>query len=358
VNFPVEGWYQFTASADNAADIYLAQTVDGTFTNQLAITSLSYTETFSNGFYLQPGIKQVRIVGTNYHGPGAVAFTIATSPSNFGGSFGGSSGGSGSSGAGGGGGGATVVLLNGLALGAAGGGGGGGGGGNRGTAVGESAPGTRGQAPIGTNEGQNGTIRYVGYDGGGGGGGGGGWGGGNGGTVRDGDQGGFAGVYGGSSGAGENPNGRSPGGLASEYYRSGVGLGGVATVSGGVGYAVFEFDVPGTLVNTSTGGWEAASETWIKVNGTWVKATTPYIKKDGVWYPINGYAPVFENVSGRFGASPRTPVSDLPPAVAANYPYYDGSGGDSGGWGPSTADTGSCSAGSTSGDASCSASAD
>jgi hypothetical protein len=360
INFPFEAWYQFTASADNAADIYLAQTVDGTFTNQLAITSTSYTQTFSNGFYLQPGVKQVRIVGYNSGGPGAVAFTIATTPSNFGGSFGGSSGGRGSSGAGGGGGGATVVLLNGAPIGAAGGGGGGGGGGNSGASPqGQDAPGDRGQAPIGTNEGQNGTIRYVGYDGGGGGGGGGGWGGGNGGVVRDGDQGGFAGVYGGSSGAGENPNGRFPGGLGTEYYRDGVAIGGTSGGgSGTVGYAVFEFDVPGTLVNTAAGGWEAANETWIKVNGTWVKAATPYIKKDGVWYPVNGYAPIFENVPGLFGASPRTPVSDLPPAVAANYPYYDGGGGDSGGWGPSTADTGSCSAGSTSGNDSCSAGAD
>jgi len=358
INFPVETWYQFTACADNAADIYLAQTVAGVFTNQLAITSTSFTQTFSNGFYLTAGVKQVRIVGYNSGGPGAVALTIGGA-ANFAGSFGGSSGGQGSSGAGGGGAGATVVLLNGSALGAAGGGGGGGGGGNTGTAQGQSAPGDRGQAPVGTNEGQNGTIKYVGYDGGGGGGGGGGWGGGNGGTVRDGDQGGFAGVYGLSSGAGQNPSGRTPGGTGNQYYRDGVAVGGAAGGNAGtVGYAVFEFDVPGTIVNTAAGGWEPTNETWVKVNGVWVKAATPYIKQDGIWYPVNGYAPIFENVPGQFGASPRTGVSDLPPAVAANYPYYDGGGGYEGGWGPSTPDTGPSECGSTTGDASCSAGAD
>ena len=334
INFPVTTFYQFTASADNAADIYLAQTVDGVFTNQLLIHSLSYSIPFSNGFYLTPGVKQVRIVGTNYGGPGAVALTIGGA-ANFAGSYGGVSGAQGSSGAGGGGGGGTVVLLNGSTLGAAGGGGGGGGGGNVGDATGQSAPGNRGQATIGSNEGQNGTNKNTAYDGGGGGGGGGGWGGGNGGLVRGGDQGGLAGVYGGSSGAGENPNGRFPGGLGTEYYRSGVAIGGTSGGgSGTVGYAVFEFDVPGTIVNTSAGGWNPAIETYIKVNGTWVRAETPYIKEGGVWYPVNGYAPVFQNVEGRFGASPRASELDPPPVITQPNPY-PGYEGDRGGYEPS-----------------------
>jgi hypothetical protein len=351
INFPVTTFYSFIASADNTADIYVAQTVDGTFTNQLAITSTSATQPYTNGFLLTAGTKQVRIVGTNYDGLGAVALTIGGA-ANFGGSFGGVSGGAGGSGAGGGGGGATVVLLNNTVLGAAGGGGGGGGGGNQGAAVGQSAPGSRGQAAIGTNEGQSGTNKYIGFDGGGGGGGGGGWGGGNGGTVPGGnsDEGGYAGVYGGSSGVSQNPSGRFPGGLGSEYYRSGVAVGGApGGNSGGVGYAVFEFDVPGIIVNTSAGGWEPTNETYIKVNGTWVRAETPYIKQGGIWYPVNGYAPIFENVAGRFGASPRAAELDPPPVPSPEPSYSGGRGGyDRSGLSP-------CESGKTVGNPSCTA---
>ena len=318
INFPTTTWYSFIASADNSADIYL----DGVF----LFTATGFQGTGSNGYYLAAGVKQVRIVGTNTGGPGAVALTIGGA-ANFGGSFGGFSGDSGSSGAGGGGGGASVVLLNGTALGAAGGGGGGGGGGNTSAAAGQSAPGNRGQAAVGTNEGQNGTTKSG--DGGGGGGGGGGWGGGNGGTVPGGDQGGFAGVYGGSSGAGQNPNGRFPGGIGTAYYRDGIAVGGAAGGNQGTaGYAVFEFDVPGTLVNLPTGGFEAVSDTWVKANGVWNKVATPYVKQGGVWYPINGYAPVFENVSGKFGASPRAAVVDQPPVPVPDY------SNDRGGWEP------------------------
>jgi hypothetical protein len=335
INFPVETWYQFTACADNTADIYLAQTVDGTFTNQLLITSTSSTGTFSNGFYLKPGIKQVRIVGTNYDGLGAVALTIGGA-ANFAGAWGGASGGLGSSGSGGGGGGGTVVLLNGTTLGAGGGGGGGGGGGNVGAATGQSAPGDRGQAAIGTNEGQIGTNKNIAYDGGGGGGGGGGYGGGNGGTVPGGgaDVGGYAGAYGGSSGNAINPSGRTPGGAGSAYYRSGAAVGGGPGSNGGVGLAVFEFDVPGTIVNTAAGGWDPAIETYIKVNGNWVRAETPYIKQGGIWYPVNGYAPVFGDVLGRFGSSPRASEIDPPPAPPPPTPSFSG---DRGGWEPSFA---------------------
>jgi hypothetical protein len=316
INFPVTTWYSFIASADNYAELYL----DGVY----LFAATSYEGTGTNGYYLTAGTKQVRILGTNTGGPGAVALTIGGA-TNFGGSYGGSSGSAGGSGAGGGGGGATVVLLNGSALGAAGGGGGGGGGGNTGSAAGQSAPGNRGQATIGTNEGQSGTSKYG--DGGGAGGGGGGWGGGNGGTVPGGDQGGYAGAQGGSSGAGQNPSGRTPGGSLTEYYRSGVAVGGASGGgSGGVGYAVFEFDVPGTIVNTATGGWDPAIDTWVKINGTWVRVATPYIKLGGIWYPINGYAPVFQNVAGRFGASPRAGIVDQPPIPEPSY------AGNRGGW--------------------------
>jgi hypothetical protein len=349
INFPVTTFYSFIASADNSADIYLAQTVDGVFTNQLAITTTSFTQTYTNGFFLTAGVKQVRIVGTNTGGPGAVALTIGGA-ANFAGSFGGYSGGSGSSGAGGGGGGGTVVLLNGNPLGAGGGGGGGGGGGNVGAAAGQNAPGDRGQASIGINEGQSGSNKLG--DGGGAGGGGGGWGGGNGGTVPGGDQGGYAGAFGGSSGAGQNPSGRFPGGLGGQYYRDGVAVGGASGGNQGTaGYAVFEFDVPGTIVNTAAGGWNPATETWIKINGTWVKAATPYIKQGGIWYPLNGYAPVFQNVPGRFGASPRAAELDVPPEPPPVPPVSYA--GDRGGYDPTGLTP--CTPGVTVGDVGCTA---
>ena len=322
VNFPIDNWYSFTASADNSADVYLGQVVNGAYHYQFLFSTNNYTGTFTNGYNLTAGVKQVRIVGTNTGGPGAVALTIGGA-TNFGGAYGGNSGSIGGSGAGGGGGGGTAVLLNDIVLGAAGGGGGGGGGGNSGAAQGQSAPGDRGQAPVGTNEGQNGTTKYG--DGGGGGGGGGGWGGGNGGTVPGGDQGAYAGVYGLSSGASQNPSGRTPGGSLTEYYRGGVAVGGTSGGgAGSAGYAVFEFDVPGTILNTAATGWKPAIETWVKVNGSWLRATTPYIKQGGVWYPINGYAPVFENVLGKFGSSPRTGIVDPPPAPVPVYENYRG----------------------------------
>jgi hypothetical protein len=302
VTFPEEAWYQFTVSANNTADIYL----DGV----LLMVATGPAGVGTNGFFLTAGTKQVRILATNTGGSGAVALTIGSSI-NFGGSFGGRSGPIGSSGAGGGGGGATVVILNGTVLGAAGGGGGGGGAdANNG---GQNSPGIRGQAPVGTNEGQNGTNKNG--DGGGGGGGGGGWGGGNGGDVPSGALGGFAGVNGRSSGAGQNPSGRFPGGLGNEYYRSGIAVGGTAGGAGSAGYAALEFDIPGTFVNTIVNGvlsFRAVTNTYVNINGTWTEVDTPYIKQDGTWFPVNGYAPIFQNVPGRFGANPRAGVVDQP----------------------------------------------
>lgn len=341
VTFPANGWYMFTASAYNTADVYLNNVLLFTATTGPSYPTnispyISYTNgIFANGYELTAGVKQVRIVGTSYGSQSAVALTIKGGASNFGGSYGGMSGGVGGSGAGGGGAGATVVLLNGTALGAGGGGGGGGGGGNQGVATGQSAPGDRGQAAVGSYGGQSGTIKWGGYDGGGGGGGGGGWAGGNGGQVVPGysDAGGYAGVYGLSSGNGINPSGRTPGGANNPYYPSGIAVGGTPGGNPGtVGYAVFEFDVPGTIVNTSAGGWDPAIETYIKINGAWVRAETPYIKKDGIWYPVNGYAPVFEDIDGQFGSSPRSPEID-PQPVTATVEYYH-SPDQYGGWYP------------------------
>ncbi len=300
VNFPATGTYQFTASVDNYATFY----IDGAE----AFYANSYTNEYTVSIPVSAGSHTIRILGVNTGGPGAVALTINQGLSYSGGR-GGNAGGSGSSGAGGGGGGGTVVLLNGTPIGAAGGGGGGGGGGNQGgsAAIGESAPGTRGQAPVGENAGQNGSNKPG--DGGGGGGGGGGWGGGNGGSTPSGDTGGYAGVYGLSSGAYLEPQGRTPGGIANPYYRSGIAQGGTfGGGQGGPGYAVFEFEVPGTFVHDG-GSFQPVIQTFVNVNNVWKPVQATYIKKDGAWTTINGSeAPVFGTVAGRFGINPREGV--------------------------------------------------
>lgn len=297
VNFPITTNYQFTASVDNYATFY----IDG--------VEAFYADNFVNEFTVSipvtAGNHTIRILGINTGGPGAVALTINQGTSYSGGR-GGNAGGSGSSGAGGGGGGGTVVLLNGVPIGAAGGGGGGGGGGNVGgiAAIGENAPGTRGQAPVGQNAGQNGQNKDG--DGGGAGGGGGGWGGGNGGVTPGGDIGGYAGVFGLSSGVFQNPSGRTPGGISNPYYRGSVAQGG--TFGGGTGlagYAVFEFQVPGTFVHTG-GSFQPVIQTYAKLNDIWSPVKATYIKENGTWSAVNGSeAPVFGTVSGRFGINPR-----------------------------------------------------
>ena len=297
VNFPVSGDYQFTASVDNYAEFF----IDGAS----AFFANSYTNEYTVSIPVSAGNHSIRILGTNTGGPGAVALTISQGVSYSGGR-GGNSGGAGSSGAGGGGGGGTVILLNGTPIGAAGGGAGGGGGGNTGggAAIGQSAPGDRGQAPVGENAGQNGTNKSG--DGGGGGGGGGGWAGGNGGTTPGGDTGGFAGAFGLSSGAYQNPVGIQPGGITNPYYPGQAGRGGSFGGGSGVpGYAVFEFEVPGTFVHAGV-SFQPVTQTYVKLNNVWQPVQSTYIKKDGVWATINGSeAPGFSNVPGRFGINPR-----------------------------------------------------
>jgi len=322
VNFPVTGNYQFTACADNSARFY----VDG----QEVFYADNFKSPWTVGYAVEAGNRTVRVVGTNTGGPGAVALTIGQGISYSGGR-GGNSGGAGSSGAGGGGGGATVVVLNGDILSVAGAGGGAGGGGNSGAATGQSAPGTRGQGtPSEGGAGQNGTNKDG--DGGGGGGGGGGVYGGNGGIVPSGDQGGYAGVYGLSSGSYENPSGRNPGGRSNSYYRGATGLGGTNTVPGNAGYAVFEFEVPGTFVHTGE-SFRPVIQTYVKANNTWNAVESTYIKQDGVWVPINGsYAPSWESIPGRFGVNPRAGVVIVGPVETpgGDAGGYDGGGGGGG----------------------------
>ena len=298
VNFPVTGNYQFTACADNSAVFF----IDGIE----RFRADNFRTPYTVGFQVPGGNHTIRILGTNTGGPGAVALTIGEGDSYSGGR-GGNSGPSGSSGAGGGGGGATVVILNGTEIAAAGGGGGGGGGGNSGAAVGQSAPGDRGQAAVGEHAGQNGANKAG--DGGGAGGGGGGYAGGQGGIVPGGDQGGYAGVFGLSSGSYQNPTGQTPGGTSNSYYTGAIARGGTsASVPGNGGYAVFEFEVPGIFVHHN-GSFQPVVQTYIKTDNLWKPVESIYIKESGVWNPINGSsAPIFQNVAGRFGVNPRSGV--------------------------------------------------
>jgi len=298
VNFPTTQVYQFTAAADNSAIFYI-DGVERFFTN-------SFTSPYYISFEVPAGDHTIRILGTNTGGPGAVALTIDTGLS-FGAGRGGNAGGSGSSGGGGGGGGATVVLVNGTPVGAAGGGGGGGGGGNQGAATGQSAPGDRGQAAIGTYAGQNGSNKPG--DGGGAGGGGGGWGGGEGGTTPAGDVGGLAGSFGLSSGtATADPSGRTPGGTSNPYWR-GAGQGGAERGEGTTGYAVFEFDVSGIFVHVD-GVFNPVRDLYVKANGVWNPVNAAFIKQSGQWEPILGSTtPEFENVANKFGTNPRDAIA-------------------------------------------------
>jgi len=336
VVFPEDGNYQFTGAASYNATFYLDDV-------QL-FTADNRNLPFTVGYPVPAGTRTLRIIGTNrwfnFNNTGSLALTIGKGDS-FSGGRGGNSGPVGTSGAGGGGGGATVVLKNGAVVGVAGGGGGGGGGGNRSPINGESAPGSRGQAPIGANPGQNGTSPFT--DGGGGGGGGGGYGGGNGGYVLAGsyDAGGFAGSYGGTFGASTaTPTGITPGGTGSLYYKTGTGLGGVAGGNGSGGYAAFLFDVNGIYVNTGS-GFQAATNVWTKSQDAWKPVNAVYIKQDGVWEPVMGsVSPLFNAVVGRFGSNPRAASPDFteispdppaPPSTPADAGGFDGGGGGGGG---------------------------
>lgn len=295
VTFPASAQYQFIASADNYADIY----VDGS----LVLSAPDYRTTFESQIFVTAGVHTVRIVGVNTGGPGAVALTINSGVS-FSGGAGGQAGPVGSSGGGGGGGGATVIVLNNTPIAAAAGGGGGGGAGNVGARNGQPAPGDRGQAAVGIYAGQNGQPNSG--DGGGGGGGGGGWGGGNGGITPGGDVGAYAGAFGLSSGIFENPSGRTPGGTSSVYYPgSGIATGGPTATQGNAGYAMFVFNVSGTYVH-HIGSFTPVRNTWVKVNNDWKPVKSIYVKDGGVWAPVYGsISPTFSTVASQFGASPR-----------------------------------------------------
>jgi len=304
VSFPSTGLYTFTASADNGAVI----SMDGT----PLFSATTFTNTFEQPVQVTAGNHTVRIQAENTGGPGSVALTISGGV-NYSGSRGGNAGGGGVSGAGGGGGGATVLLLNGVVQGVAGGGGGGGGGGRTGAAIGQSAPGTRGQATFPITNGQNGTNKSG--DGGGGGGGGGGYNGGNGGQSPGGDVGGEAGSFGSSYsniGITSDPTNRQPAYQASgaAYYNTERGAGGQPRSQGTVGYAVLEFDVTGSFVKES-GSWQPIDTAYIKFNNIWRQIQATYIKQAGIWQPTFGsFSPTTSQNAAQVGINSREADGD------------------------------------------------
>ena len=326
VNFPTDGIYTFTASADNSAKIY----VDDEFIGDVP----GFKDTYALTTSVLAGDHTIRIVAINTGGPGSVALTINGGGTSYSGARGGNAGRGGSSGGGGGGGGATVIFKNGVALGvAAGGGGGGGGGSARATgaaATGKSAPGTNGQAGPGTFNGQNGQDKVG--DGGGGGGGGGGAGGGNGGYVNSGDSGGDAGVNGFTTSPAENPVDRTAPGKNNPYYPGAAGQGGGPTASGTAGAAVLLFDVPGVFLHHE-GSFVPVSKFFIKLNNTWQQVQGTYIKRNGVWAPVAGsITPNFQSISGKFGVASRPIEAGFvpdysPPSWSWNFNTTVGEGG-------------------------------
>jgi hypothetical protein len=284
-------------------------TVDGVDRFYVAAGTLA----FEQNFFLTAGTHTVGFRSSVNNGfwvrsSASFGMRIGDALLSFSGSRGGNAGGAGTSGGGGGGGGSTVVLLNNVLQCCAGGGGGGGGGGNNGVKA-PSAPGTRGQATPGTNNGQNGTNKAG--DGGGGGGGGGGYGGGAGGDTPGGDVGGNAGSNGGNFGlvTAESSN-TLPAGSAYEFYNQFVGRGGTQTQPGNNGVCVIEFYVFGVNVKTDT-GWNGVQTTYIKNNDTWNQVKAAYIKHNGQWEPIVGsFAPGFYSQSNLYGVNSRDADGD------------------------------------------------
>lgn len=299
VNFPSSGVYTFEFSVDNAGQVYLD---GGLIFNRQG--EYNFGDSITTNVYVGAGNHLLQLRGQNFHGPGSFGLTINGGDAYSGGR-GGYAGGAGTSGGGGGGGGATVIRKNNTVIGVASGGGGGGGAGIQGGTQPANAPGPNGQTSIGIDNGSDGGDRAG--DGGGGGGGGGGWGGGNGGGQAPYDTWGYAGYFGGNFGSSSlNPSGRVPGGSGSAYWTGGVGYGGAnGAGAGNPGYAVLEFEINGTFINSS-GTFYPVKETWVKDAGIWKQTKGVYIKKDGIWLPVDGtLAPNFVSVGGAYGYSSR-----------------------------------------------------
>lgn len=313
VYFPESGNYVFTGSCDSIGYFYLDEV-------EVLYVPNTYTTppTVSAPVYVTAGFHNVRLLGINISGPAGIGLTITGDFISYSGAVGGNAGPAGTSGGGGGGGGATVLTLNGNIIGVAGGGGGGGGAGRFNFNPNEcNAPGlnTRSASKPSGQAGES----YSG-DGGGGGAGGGGYRGGNGGPARGYEATGFGGAYGSSyssNGETQNPSGRDPGGNTNPLKPSTVGIGGLgfnpyagqANTNGTSGYAVFEYNIVGSYINTGGNVWSPLRDTFIHHDGQWNVVKNTFINVNGQWKAVVNSTtniPNFVSQPADFGVSYRS----------------------------------------------------
>jgi hypothetical protein len=141
-------------------------------------------------------------------------------------------------------------------------------------------------------------------DGGGGGAGGGGVDGGTSGDGGSGDAGGTGGKSGSNnaaSGTEDNGSGVTPGGTGSQYYTSGLAVGGNPSSSGADGKAVIVFNI-GVQANHKVGGtWKSIDAMYQKVSGSWKQITAGYYKVGGVWKALFNAGVNFVSTAAGFG---------------------------------------------------------
>jgi len=244
-------------------------------------------------------------------GGGAPGGANGKSITGYSGGRGGNAGPSPYSGSGGGGGGATAVLIGGTGIAIAGGGAGGAG----------AGAGSNGTAGINTNLatanspatlGENGADHSG--DGAGGGAGGGGYQGGRGGSGGSGDNGGTGGYSGANLAAGgteSNGSGVTPGGTGSQYYTSGVAVGGKPSGSGADGKAVVIFNTNARGYVKVGGEWKIANALYYKVSGAWKRITSAFTKVGGTWKAIFALSTFTETAAG-FGDATGSTSSGTP----------------------------------------------
>ena len=234
-------------------------------------------------------------------GGGAPGGTNGKSKTGYSGGEGGNAGPQPYSGSGGGGGGATLVRIDGTDIAVAGGGGGGAG-------AGKSSNGTAGVNTNTATANSPGTLGENGKDhsgdGGGAGAGGGGVDGGTSGDAGTGDAGGTGGKSGSNNAAGgteNNGSGVTPSGTGSQYYTTGLAVGGQPSGSGADGKAVVVFNI-GVQANHKVGGtWKSIDAMYHKVSGSWKRITAGYYKVSGTWKALFNSGINFISTAAGFG---------------------------------------------------------
>jgi len=234
-------------------------------------------------------------------GGGAPGGTNGKSKTGYSGGEGGNAGPQPYSGSGGGGGGATLVRIDGTDIAVAGGGGGGAG-------AGKSSNGTAGVNTNTATANSPGTLGENGKDhsgdGGGAGAGGGGVDGGTSGDAGTGDAGGTGGKSGSNNAAGgteDNGSGVTPSGTGSQYYTTGLAVGGQPSGSGADGKAVVVFNI-GVQANHKVGGtWKSIDAMYHKVSGSWKRITAGYYKVSGTWKALFNSGINFISTAAGFG---------------------------------------------------------